>query len=63
MSTHTPQIRLAAARRTYEAAQERCPHWDEFGSCETACDCCYDLDDARREYRLAKRAALALVQS
>jgi hypothetical protein len=52
---HTPIIRLQAARYAYSLAQEACAHWDmesEGGNHE----CCYRMDDAKRELRLAKRA-------
>jgi len=50
---HTPQIRLQNARLALDIARERCPHWDYES--EEAHECCYVVDDARRELRLAKK--------
>lgn len=56
MSTsHTPLIRLQAAKRNYEFAAEACPHWDyETEGAEH--DCCIALIDAHLELKLARRA-------
>jgi hypothetical protein len=56
MSKHMPLIRLQAARRAYQVAQEACPHWDyESGSAAWAC--CYDVRDAWQELKRARKEA------
>lgn len=56
MSAHTPLIRLQAAQNAHRLAQMQCPHWDcEHDGADHPC--CYELDDAYRELRAAKRAA------
>lgn len=56
---HSPAIRLAAARRALDLAYAACPHWDyESGTHEgIAHECCYVVDDARRELRTACKAS------
>lgn len=58
---HSPLIRLQAARRAKDAAEAACPHWDlngfDFGEHGDPSECCYKLDEARREL---KRAAAAI---
>lgn len=55
MTTHSPLIRLQAARRNYEAAQGACVHWDmESDGCDH--ECCRELDDAGRELSAARKA-------
>jgi phage-related protein len=55
MSTHTPLIRLQAAKRSLELAQQNCPHWD-YESDGCGYDCCREMDEADRELFLAKQA-------
>lgn len=52
---HSPIIRLQAARTAYSLAQETCPHWD-MESDGSGNECCYRLDEARIEVKLAKKA-------
>lgn len=54
MSNHTPLIRLAAARNSWQAAQSACPHWD-YESDGTEHECCVDLYEAGRELSAARR--------
>lgn len=54
MSKHTPLIRLDAARRAYNAAQEACPHWD-YESDGSGHDCCVALEKTQRELSAARR--------
>lgn len=54
MTTHSPLIRLQAARRNYEAAQGACVHWD--GESSGDYECCRELDDAGRELSAARKA-------
>lgn len=58
MSTHTPQIRLAAARVRTARAWEACTHWDYEGDGEPAAGhaCCQEVADARAEVQAAPRA-------
>lgn len=58
-SGHTPQIRLAAARRAYEAAQAHCPHWDMDGDTGDH-GCCVELYEAERELSAARKAVQAV---
>lgn len=54
MTKHTPLIRLQAAQRDLALAREACPHWDmESEGLDWAC--CYRIDEARRELRLARK--------
>jgi hypothetical protein len=55
---HTPIIELANARRALESAREECPHWD-FESDGDGHECCYRVDDAKRRFRLARKAVPA----
>ena len=55
MTKHTPLIRLQAAQSAYKVAVEACPHWDFEGGPDSH-ECCYVLDEAARELRLAKKA-------
>lgn len=51
---HSPEIRLAHARRALDLAEQACPHWDCDGESEPyAHDCCRALAEARQEYRKA----------
>lgn len=52
---HSPLIRLQAASNAYVAAQHACPHWDEESN-DSGHECCYQLDEAQREFRLARNA-------
>lgn len=48
------------ARNALRAAREACPHWDyESDGDGDASECCYVVDEARREYRRVKRRAYA----
>lgn len=57
-TTHTPLIRLQAARQRVDLACIACPHWDyetdSFSSDRS--DCCDELEVARRELRAARKA-------
>lgn len=53
---HSPQIELVAARNALLTAREACPHWD-FEAEGNHAECCYQVDDAKRRYRSAKRKA------
>lgn len=57
MSTHTPLIRLQAARTRYQTAQENCAHWDyEDEGLPCVAACCDELRHAQNELRDARRA-------
>lgn len=54
---HSPLIRLRTAQLQYKAACEACPHWDySWDDQEDPHSCCYDVMEARRELRLARKA-------
>lgn len=52
MSTHTPQIGIAAARRRYSLAQELCPHWDYEADGNAHEPCCVELQQAKQELKI-----------
>jgi hypothetical protein len=52
---HTPVMRLQAAQAKHQAAAEACPHWD-CESDDDRHDCCWDVLEAARELRLARKA-------
>lgn len=56
MSKHSPIIRLQDARDELDRAYAACPHGDyEAGTHEGAAhECCYRVDEARRELRNAR---------
>lgn len=53
--SHTHEIRIIAARRRYNQAQENCPHWDFDGDGDVD-DCCAELKHARNQLRNALRS-------
>lgn len=56
MSTkHSPTIRVHAAQVELTRARDACPHWD-YESGEGYAECCYRVDDAKRELRNARKA-------
>ena len=59
---HSPLIRLQAARRDLDAARELCMHWDFEDDGAAGCECCYRVDDAKRELRAAKKATEGKVE-
>lgn len=57
MSKHSPLIRLLAAKSTYRAASEACPHWDYEGGPDNPQQCCWAVLEAQRELKNAKKGA------
>lgn len=53
----TPQTKLTAAKRELELALELCPHWD-YESDGDRYDCCYRVDDAKRDLKQVKLLTL-----
>lgn len=54
---HSPQIELTNARLALGIAKTACPHWSCEGfDADERHDCCYDVDDAQRRVKAAKRA-------
>lgn len=53
---HSPEIKLAAAKRELDAAFDACPHWDFEDDEPCHAECCYRLDDARRAVRKARKS-------
>jgi hypothetical protein len=52
---HSPSIRLAAAKRAYESAQQDCAHWDYESDGAGHHDCCEAMADAATELRKARK--------
>lgn len=54
---HTPLIRYQAAVRALDCARQECAHWDQEGDWMVeGSECCYAVDDAKRELRKARKA-------
>jgi hypothetical protein len=54
----SPLIRLQAARRQLDLAEERCPHWDYEGDGGEHAECCLELQAAEHQVRKARKAYL-----
>jgi hypothetical protein len=52
---HSPQIRLIAAKRDRDLAEQACPHWDFEHGPDADQPCCDRLYNARNEVKLARR--------